>query len=280
MAASSVNGFDAMASAGYLAGMLPHTYPAVLGKDYAGTVEQLGAAVSGLAVGDEVFGTVLALEVGKGTIAEHAVVPVADGLARRPDGLGVAEAGVLGLAGVTAVQAIAELGLRPGETVLVGGAAGGVGSLAVQLAAAAGAQVVASTRNRDHHQYLTSLGADNVVVGSGDLAAQVRELVPDGVDAALHLAGDVDAVAAAVRDEGRLSTPAAQLTPDAYADRGLSARAVMGDGSAAVLDRLAGLVVSGELRVPIDRTYALAEADQGLTAFAEAKNGKIAVRVG
>lgn len=274
---SSVNGFDAMAAGGSLEGVLPHTFPAVLGKDFAGRIEAVGADVRGFAPGDEVFGALTDLSVGRGTIAEYAVARSTVGLAHRPAGLDMAQAGALAVAGSTAYAAVEALALRPGETVLIVGATGGVGSLAVQLAKATGARILATYRDPRGASYLAGLGAHEPIDVTEDLAAAVRKHAPDGVHAALHLGGDLDGVAGLVEDGGRLATVADRPAPDAYADRGLSVVPVMADAGATVLDHLATEVVEGRLRVPIARTFTLDYAPMAIRAFTTGKHGKIAI---
>ena len=141
--ASSVNPVDAFIAGGVLKGMVEHEFPVVLGRDYAVVVEQAGSAVTGYAVGDEVFGFLphAGPEVHDGTWAELILVSQDRSVARRP--ADAAAAGAAPLAAITALAAYDALDLGKGATVLVVGASGGVGSFAVQLAAAAGATVLA-----------------------------------------------------------------------------------------------------------------------------------------
>ena len=118
---SSLNGFDVFVASGQAQGMMEHRFPAVLGKDFAGTVEVVGDGVSTV-VGDEVFGVLMRSYVGDGTFAEYVVVPESIGLAKIPAGLDVSIAGALGLAGTAAHDAIEAVAPSAGETVLIGGA--------------------------------------------------------------------------------------------------------------------------------------------------------------
>ncbi len=129
---SSVNGFDLSVAHGMLIGMMEHRYPVVLGKDFAGTVEAVGAGVDGFAAGDPVFGVVMKPHLGDGGLGELVTTPAAF-LARIPAEVDPAVAGVLGLAGTAAVDAVDAINPSQGETVLVAGATGGVGVIAVQL---------------------------------------------------------------------------------------------------------------------------------------------------
>jgi NADPH:quinone reductase-like Zn-dependent oxidoreductase len=170
-----------------LAGMgLEHDYPVILGRDYAGVVEEVGDRVSGYTVGDEVFGFLVHANpaVHDGSWADYVVVTEELSIAPAPDGVDLATAGVAPLA-VTAVTAVDALDPSEGDVVLIAGATGGVGSFAVQLASRAGATVVASAL-ADDEEYLRGLGVSGVLPREGDVVA-VRERYLDGVDALLDL---------------------------------------------------------------------------------------------
>src|SRR5215218_4977054 len=142
--AASVNGVDLSIASGQLQGMLEYHFPVVLGKDFAGTVEAVGTGVTGFAAGDRVFGVVSdPSPLSSRSFAEYLAVPAEPNLTRVPEGVDVA-AGVLGLAGAAALQAVDAIAPVAGEIVLVSGATGGVGAYAVQLAAARGATVIAT----------------------------------------------------------------------------------------------------------------------------------------
>ncbi|MFH9008733.1 NADP-dependent oxidoreductase [Streptomyces afghaniensis] len=278
VAASSVNGFDAATAAGWLQGMMEHRYPLVVGKDFAGTVEALGEGVEGFAVGDAVFGVVMKPFLGAGSLAEYVTVSAAHGLARIPEGLGVQDAGALGLAGTAAFDSLVALDVAGGETVLVSGATGGVGALAVQLAGARGARAIATARPGAEADFVTGLtDADVQVVDfTGDLATQVHALVPEGVDAVVHLAGDGAALAGMVRPGGRIASTLG-LSKDAVADKDVTVHAIMADPTARTLDALAAQAASGALRVPVTATYPLAQAPEAFAAFGAGALGKLAV---
>ena len=207
--ASSANPVDNAIAAGMLKDMVEHAFPVTLGRDYAGVVERVGAGVSAYSPGDEVFGFVgaMAPAVHAGTWAERIVVPEGVSIAPKPDRVDVATAGAAPLAAVTALANVDALELSEGDTVLVIGAAGGVGSIAVQLAAAAGATVIAPALPEDE-DYLRGLGASDVPPRDGDVAATVRERYPDGVDALLDAVsygpGSHDA---ALKDGARVASP-------------------------------------------------------------------------
>src|SRR5215216_5727547 len=251
--ASSVNPVDAGIAAGHLKDMFPHEFPVLVGRDYAGVIEQVGADVTGYTVGDAVFGFVPGMSPGihHGAWAELIAVPQ-DQVAHLPDGVDLAQAGAAPLAGVTALAVHDALGLTEGDTVLMVGATGGVGTIAVQLAAAAAATVVAPGLPEDH-DYLRGLGVAEVLDRTGDIAAQVRQRHPEGVDALADFASrspdQLDTYAAVVREGGPIASSAGA------AGQGPGRTNVMAVPAAATLERLAGLLADGTLRVPIQASY-------------------------
>ena len=176
--AAGVNALDWKIREGYMREMMPLTLPAGTGVDAAGVVDEVGEGVTDVAVGDAVFGS------GSATFAEHAVL---SRWAKKP-----AELPFEGAAGYptpveTAIRILGQVGVQPGETLLVSGAAGGVGSAVVQFAHQRGITVIGTASERNH-EYLRKLGAVPTTYGPG-LVERVRALAPNGVDAALDIAG-------------------------------------------------------------------------------------------
>ncbi|MDO3701813.1 NADP-dependent oxidoreductase [Micromonospora sp. C28SCA-DRY-2] len=250
-----MNPVDWKVREGYLAGAFPSHFPLVPGWDAAGVVAAVGPAVTGFAVGDEVVGYVRRDDIQHGTYAELVPAPERT-LADKPVRASWAEAGGLPLAGLTAYQALRSVRTGSGDTVLVHGAAGGVGHLAVQLARALGAQRVIGTAGDANHDFVRSLGAEPVSHGDG-LLDRVRAVAPDGVDVALDLfGGDALEVSAQLMDRpARLVSTA---DPDHVTRLGGSYLFVK--PSTADLSLLAGLVDAGRLTVHVARTFPLAEA--------------------
>ncbi|MEV4364899.1 NADP-dependent oxidoreductase [Nonomuraea sp. NPDC004186] len=275
---SSINGFDAATVAGYLQGVMEHRFPLVIGKDFAGTVEDLGEGVDGFEVGQPVFGVVMKPFVGTGSLAEYVTVSAGYGVAPIPEGLGVREAGALGLAGTAALDSLNAVAPADGETVLISGATGGVGALAVQLAAARGARVIATARPGAEADFVTGLtdAKLDLVDYTGDLPAQVRALAPAGVDAVLHLAGDGAGLASLLRPGGRLASTLG-LTADAVETSGVTVHTIMADTNPQTLTALAAQVASGALRVPVTATFPLEQAPEAFAAFGAGALGKLAV---
>jgi len=276
--ASSLNAFDVLVANGSMKGRMEHRFPLILGSDFAGVVDAAGPAVSRFRRGDPVFGVVSKPFLGGGAFADFVNVSESVGVTRRADRLPLSEAGALGLAGVTAHLTVEALALVPGETVLIVGATGGVGSLAVQMAVARGARVIATARH-GHAEYVRDLGAAETVDPTG-IPGAVRKLAPGGVQAVAHLAGDARELATLVAPGGRFASTLG-VGPDQLAGLPLKATAIMAAmPPAELLDRLAKSVVEGKLRVPILRTCSLDEVPQALKDFSSGgKLGKVAVAV-
>ncbi|WP_239312337.1 MULTISPECIES: NADP-dependent oxidoreductase [unclassified Frankia] len=268
--ASSVNGFDLAAIGGMFQGIFEYNFPVVLGKDFAGTVEAIGEGVTRVSPGVSVFGVVAKPVLGDGGFAEYLVIAEQSPWATVPNGLDPQHAAALGLAATAARTAVDALGLSRGETVLVSGATGGVGSYAIQFAAEWGATVIATARPGEEAAFVRRMGAAHTVDYTAGLAAQVREIAPDGVAAVLHLAGDGAQLASLRSAKGRLVSTLS-FTPDE------SATAVIAQPDPDTLAKLAAAAAEGRLRVPVQRTYPLAEAPRALDDFASGTLGKLVI---
>jgi len=275
--ASSVNGFDVSVASGHLKGLIEHRFPVVLGRDFAGTVEAAGPGVQSLRPGEAVFGVVTKPALGDGAFGEYVTAPVAC-TARVPAGLDLAVAGALGLAGTAALAAVDAVAPLPGETVLVSGATGGVGAFAVQLAAASGAYVISTTRPGEDEAYLRDLGTHHTVDDTGDVPAAVAALRPPGIHAVVHLAGDGLELADLLVPGGRIASTQA-LPLDQLGGRAVQATPVIAVPDSRTLERLAADVVHGQLTIPVQRTYPLADVPRALADFAAGTRGKLAISV-
>lgn len=278
VSSASLNGFDVAVASGMVKGMMEHRFPAVLGKDFAGTVEAIGDGVTSVVVGDPVFGVLMRDYVGAGTFAEFAVIPEAIGLARIPAGLEPAVAGVLGLAGAAAKGSIEAIAPVAGETVLISGATGGAGAVTIQLARGAGSEVIATARPGEGEELVKDLGATHVVDYTGDITDQVRRIRPEGVHAAVHLAGDGKELSELVVPGGRFASTLG-FGPDQLDGVHLKATAVMAMPTADVLDGLASAAARGELRIPIQGRYDLPEVPRAIDDFTKGTLGKLAITI-
>lgn len=222
--------------------------PCGFGTDYAGVVDQVGEGVTEFAVGDRVFGGALSRAVADYVLIDAAATIAVGGDAHRtPAGVDDRTAATLAIAGSTAAAALDVVKPGPGDTLLVGGAAGGVGVFTVQLAVRAGARVI-GTGSASSADALRALGAEPVTYGDG-LAERVRAVAPDGVTAAIDLFG-TDTVQVA-RDLGVTNeriTTIAGLVDGITSANGANA-------AAGALDEIARLVADGQLRVPISATF-------------------------
>jgi NADPH:quinone reductase-like Zn-dependent oxidoreductase len=275
--AASINGIDAAAAAGYLWDMLPHEFPVVLGRDFAGTVDAVGEGVSALAVGDRVAGVITAMALGAGAITETLTFP-ADSLTAVPESVSSAQAAAAGLAGLTARALVGALQLGDDDVVLVSGASGGVGAFAVQLAAETGACVIATARP-DAAGFVTDLGAQGTVDYAGDLAEGVAKAAPDGITAVIHAAGDAPALAALLPAGGRLVS-ALGATNEAVGRDDITVTGIQAAGSEHHLGQLLAQVADGTLVAPVGAAYPFEEAADALAAFGGHKQGKLVVTVG
>ncbi|MFF5160509.1 NADP-dependent oxidoreductase [Streptomyces sp. NPDC000348] len=273
--AAAVNPVDWKCREGYLDSVLQPVFPVVPGWDVSGVVVQPGPAVPEFAVGDEVIGYVRQDVLAHGTFAEYVAAPVR-ALARKPRALSFEEAAGLPLAGLTAYQVLHRvLEVRRGETVLVHAAAGGVGSVAVQLAAHLGARVIGTASERNH-DFVRGLGGEPVSHGEG-LAERVRGLAPEGVDAVFDTVGGD-----ALRDSANLLAPEGRLAsvtdPEVvgYGGRYWFVRPDPQD-----LQHLSDLADQGTVTVHVSETFPLERAADAHRLNQEGRTrGKIVVTVG
>jgi NADPH:quinone reductase len=252
-------------------------FPAVLGSDAAGVIAAIGPGVRGFKVGDAVYG------VANGSYAEYATAR-AENVAHIPKGMDFAQAGALAISGLSAIEGIDALQMRPHETLIIHGASGAVGTLAVQLAKLRGVRVLATATTDEGLALVRRLGADAVVNGrTGDIAAAAKRFAPQGVDAVLGLAGGpaLEKCIDALRNDGwgrvaylygmePLPRPRFNIRMTLYSF-------VPGTAEYELLNKA---VEAGKLQVPIAAEYSLADAAQAHKRL-EAGHllGKIVLRV-
>ncbi|WP_280256039.1 NADP-dependent oxidoreductase [Nocardia wallacei] len=260
--AAGINPGESKIRAGLLHERWPATFPSGQGSDLAGRITALGAGVSGIAVGDEVVG----FTHQRASHATHVVVPV-DQVAPKPAGLSWEVAGSLFVAGTTAFAAVRAVEAKEGDTVAVSAAAGGVGSVAVQLLRARGATVIgiAGPGNAD---WLRSLGVMPVEYGDG-LAERIRAAAPDGLDAFLdfHGSGYVDLALELGVPPERVDTVIDFAAVEKY---GVKAEGNAAADTIDVVAELADLAAAGTLTIPIAATYPL---DRVRDAYRELERG-------
>src|SRR5438309_951191 len=275
--AASVNGFDLSVAAGYVWDMIPHEFPVVLGRDLVGTVSAVGQGVDTLAVGDLVAAVIPGMGLGPrtGSLTEYVSV-AATAVARVPKQVDAHAAAVIGLAGIAAHDAVTALNIQPGDTVLISGATGGVGSIALQLAAANGATVIATGRPGQGEDYARGLGPAHVVDYTSDLASAVQAITADGVDKALHAAGDPAVIGKVIRAGGTIATTLG-ATNEAVGRDDATVAAIMAATTADKLAQLLHRVADGKLRVNVEATVPLERAHEAFKLFADGTLGKVLV---
>lgn len=289
IAAASINPADVVLPSGKYRDMTPLTFPHVPGNDFAGTVSEIGAGVTAYQVGDEIFGQAVprALRamagasrpsLSTGSLAEYAVFEADTAfLAHRPTGLGVEQAAALPTVGLTAHALMATAAVRPGETVLVIGATGGVGTAVIPLLAAAKARVVATATPADVH-LLRDLGAQETIGYS-------ESEYPTGVDMAFNLTLPSDhltGVARAIRPGGRLLTITYPIPKQEWISRDdVSLQFVLDmDGTLGGMREVADLAIRGMLPATIGRRYTLDQGAQACVDFARRHTtGKLVVTI-
>lgn len=259
--AAGVNAIDWKIRAGYMSEQ-PLSQPRGTGIDAAGVVDEVGEGVDDVAVGDEVFGT------GSATFAEHAVL---SSWAPKPEGLSFEEAAGYPVPVETALRILGEVGVNRGETLLVSGAAGGVGSAVVQIAVERGITVI-GTASEANQDYLRSLGATPTTYGSG-LLDRVRELARDGIDAALDIAGSgvIPELIELTGDPSKVLSIADFSAPEHGARVSSSST-----DAAAAFSEAARLFTEGKFHLQVERTFPLAEAAE---AQAASEAGHVAGRL-
>lgn len=269
--AAGVNPIDWKLRAGYLKAFMPVTFPWIPGIDAAGIVESVGAGVTAFKPGQAVFGLF------GGAYAEYALASAGD-LAPKPERLSFEEAATIPVPALTAWKALIEDGqVSAGQRVLILGAAGGVGSFAVQLARWKGADVIV-TGSPDNADFLRALGAETVI----DYRSQAFEQELRDIDLVLDAVGGetLDRAYAVVKRGGLLLTIAGQVSPEKAQARGIRAQ-VTGRGPADRLKQIMELIELGKLKLRVGTTFPLAEArkahELGQTGHGK---GRIVLRVG
>ncbi len=270
--AAGINPGEIAIREGFLHERFPATFPSGQGSDFAGRVVELGATTSGVEVGEEVIG----FTEGRRSQADYVTVPAGQ-LTAKPAGVDWNQAGGLYVAGATAYAAVRAVAIGSGQTLVVSGAAGGVGSIAVQLARLAGAEVlgIAGPANAE---WLTSLGVRPVQHGA-ELVERLRAAAPDGIDAWIDAFGDgyVETALELGVAPDRIDTV---IDFAAAAKHGVKSDGLSTASEASVLAELAGLIAAGKLTIPIAATYPLEQVREAYTELARRHTrGKIVLRL-
>jgi NADPH:quinone reductase-like Zn-dependent oxidoreductase len=255
----------------------PSRFPQIIGNDGAGEVVAVGDRARRFRVGDRVY----AYSFAGGFYAEYVAVDE-DATAPIPQGLSTEEAGVLGADGVTALRGLQDhLHLSAGQKLMVYGASGGIGHIAVQIAKRMGARVLAVASGKDGVELVQKLGADVGVDGKRDDVAQAaRSFAPNGLDAALVLVhGEgLGPVLRTIRKGGRIAYPNG-VEPAPKGPPGVTVLAYDGEPGRDALERLNGLVAAGPFHVRVGREYRLEDAARAHREIGKHHLGKLALRI-
>ena len=258
--AAGVNQADIGFREGLYAQMMPLSFPAIMGSDFAGTVAQVGERVTTVKVDTRVYGIAWA----GGSYAQYLRVPAAGEVTSRPSALDAVQAAALPMVGMTALTAVDSAALTKEAVFLIVGGAGGIGSFAIQMAAGQGVHVIATGRAEDQ-QYLRRLGASETLdFTQGDVVEAVRAAHPGGIDAVLDVVtrdwASLAHTAQVLRAGGRLLSTVYAVDPAQSTERGIRAANLVRPQGAEVLDRLSRMVEAGSLWVPVQQTLPLEEA--------------------
>ncbi|AKQ45002.1 zinc-binding oxidoreductase [Rufibacter radiotolerans] len=277
--AAGVNPVDNAVLAGYLSQFLPMGFPAIPGWDMAGVVEERGFSARRFQVGDEVYAYARRPTVQWGTFAEYIVIPESY-LAHKPKGISFEEAAGIPLVGLTAYQSLYDAGnLQSGQTVLILGASGGVGSLGIQLAKEKGATVI-GVASQKNHAFMKELGANHTIDYTGtNIGEAVKQLFPQGVDLIFDCAsGDtLQQSLSALKPNGTLVSI---LHQGEGLDKNIHFKYVFVEPNAAQLEILQDLAEAGKLKVHVSGTYSLDQTAEALQQIAtHHTTGKIVISV-
>ncbi|MGF6848523.1 NADPH:quinone reductase-like Zn-dependent oxidoreductase [Chitinophaga sp. W3I9] len=276
VAAAGMNPFDWKMIDGIMDdGKTKHQFPLIMGVDGAGTIEEVGEGVTRFKAGDKVYGQFIHSPIGEGSYAEYAIVPEKSGLTKAPSSLSAVEAAAVPTSGMTAQQLLDKLDLQEGNTLLINGATGGVGSFAVQLAAAQGLQVIATVSDDAGAERMKKLGATITInYKEAPLTQQVKEKFPQGLDGLIDLVSNAAAFEANL---DLLKPGSAALTTmfvakeDALKDRNIRGGNFETQGSAASLDTLTLAIDRGALTIPVENKIKLEDVPAAIALSRQAK---------
>lgn len=276
--AASINAFDWKAAEGRFKGSFEYEFPVTIGRDYAGVVTAVGAEVTRVSPGEEVFGYFTGQKLHRGSYATHVWVAQDECFVPRPAGLTAEAAACLPLSGIVGLRCVDAVRAAAGSRVLVIGAPGGVGSIAVQLAAGRGAHVIA-TGAADDAEYLRELGAAEVIEPGEGLIGEVRARgLVDGLIDLVHYRPEFVEHLQVLVPGGRAASLHRAVDDEMFAERGLHGTNVTSMPDRALLEQLGELAAKGELTVPITGRYTLDQAVQGLADAKEKHSrGKLVI---
>jgi NADPH:quinone reductase-like Zn-dependent oxidoreductase len=274
--AASLNRIDTIIRSGYMDQMMPLNFPSTLGGDFAGVVTEIGEGVTGLNVGDEVYGQAGALMGGTGSLAEYAAAPNGKA-AKKPATIDMTIAASLPLVGASAIQGIEEhADIQRGQKILIHGGAGGIGSLAIQLAKLRGAYV-ATTVATDDLEFAKSLGADEVI----DYKTQDFTTISKEYDAVFATAQpSLNDSVKVLKKGGILVSMVGAVDETLTREHEVTVIPQMTQVSTEQLTRLAQLIDSGEVKPQVDKVFTLDQIKEAFDYFEQQNpRGKVVVTI-
>jgi len=274
--AAGLNRIDTIIRSGFMAQMMPLNFPATLGGDFAGVVTEIGEGVTGLNVGDEVYGQAGALMGGTGSLAEYTATSNGK-VAKKPTSIDMIQSASLPLVGASAIQGVEEhANIQSGQKILIHGGAGGIGSLAIQIAKLRGAYV-ATTVATDDIEFAKSLGADEVI----DYKTQDFTTIIKDFDAVFATAQPTLNDSVKVLKKGGVLVSMVGAADEALTkEYGVVAIPQMTQVSAEQLTRLAQLVNSGEVKPQVDKVFTLNQVKEAFDYFEQQNpRGKVVVTI-
>jgi len=275
--AAGVNPVDAAVREGYLKDFLPQEFPTIPGWDVAGVVEERGFSARRFPIGAEVYAYARRPTVQWGTFAKYITIPESY-LSLRPKNISWEAAAGIPLVGLTAYQSLFDAGnLQEGQTVLILGASGGVGSLGIQLAKVKGAKVI-GVASKKNHSFMKELGADHTIdYKSSHVGEATKEICPDGVDLIFDCTSGetLQQSLQALKSSGKLVSI---LNHGEELDKSIDFKYVFVEPNSSQLDRLREIAETDRLRVHVSNTYTLDEAAEALKDIQSSHTkGKIVV---
>ncbi|KAA2238581.1 NADP-dependent oxidoreductase [Chitinophaga agrisoli] len=283
VAAAGINPFDWKLADGILDGHMPHQFPLIMGVEGAGTVMETGEGVTRFKKGDKIYGIFFHSPAGEGSYAEYAIVPEDAAINHAPTSIPLETAAGAGNAGMTGLQLLEKLGLQKGQTLLVIGATGGVGSFVVQLAALQGLQVIATVSSEEGATRMQELGAATTInYKQAPVVEQVKQAFPEGIDGLIDVISNKADFEAAV---GLVKQGGAALTTAFVADKHfLQERQIHGGnfetkGTPASLAQLTQLIDKGQIKVPLDNIISPEETGGAIAQSRAARSkGKTVIK--
>ncbi|RAJ10919.1 NADPH:quinone reductase-like Zn-dependent oxidoreductase [Chitinophaga skermanii] len=284
MAAAGLNPYDWKLTDGIMKDHMKHVFPLIMGVDGAGVVAEIGEGVTRFKVGDKVYGQFIHAPIGEGSYAEYIVVPEKINIAIAPNSVPLTTAAAIPTSGMTAYQLLDTLNLQKGETLLINGATGGVGSFATTLAALRGIYVIA-TASPANEARMKALGASEIIDHTkAPVIPQLQGKHPKGVDGLIDLvsnADDFDKMSGQVKPGGTALTTVFVANEEALRAKGLKGGNFETKGSVAALDKLSSLVDQQLLEVPVGTVISLNEVPEAIALSKSGKaKGKTVIEIG